>query len=228
VARLRFYFGTMGSGKSTVALQIHHNLAQRNQRGLLLTRLSWDEARVAIWLGASREALEVDPELDLHAVARSVVMRHGRLDYVVADEAHFYEPEQAEQLARVVDDLAADVYAFGLLTDFRGHLFPSTVRFLELADERNELQVESRCWCGSPATHNARLVNGRQVYEGDTFVIGDLDDGEAEVSYDLLCRRHWEDGRNLSRQPPLLDLRAALTEPDPIDPPSVLSDCRTE
>ncbi len=29
VAQLRFSFGTMGSGKSTVALQIHHNLASR-------------------------------------------------------------------------------------------------------------------------------------------------------------------------------------------------------
>ena len=29
MATLRFSFGTMGSGKSTVALQIHHNLSSR-------------------------------------------------------------------------------------------------------------------------------------------------------------------------------------------------------
>ena len=29
MATLRFSFGTMGSGKSTVALQIHHNLNDR-------------------------------------------------------------------------------------------------------------------------------------------------------------------------------------------------------
>ena len=33
VALLRFTFGTMGSGKSTVALQIHHNLASRDLQG---------------------------------------------------------------------------------------------------------------------------------------------------------------------------------------------------
>ena len=39
MATLRFNFGTMGSGKSTVALQIHHNLANRQLYGLLLTTL---------------------------------------------------------------------------------------------------------------------------------------------------------------------------------------------
>ena len=36
---LRFSFGTMGSGKSTVALQIHHNLRRRGLRGVLMTQL---------------------------------------------------------------------------------------------------------------------------------------------------------------------------------------------
>ena len=39
MASLRFSFGTMGSGKSTVALQIHHNLSSRELYGLLLTTL---------------------------------------------------------------------------------------------------------------------------------------------------------------------------------------------
>ena len=34
MATLRFSFGTMGSGKSTMALQIHHNLASRDLYGM--------------------------------------------------------------------------------------------------------------------------------------------------------------------------------------------------
>ena len=49
------------------------------------------------------------------------------------DEAQFYQAEQVEQLGRVVDDLGADVYAFGLLTTFQGELFVGTRRLLELA-----------------------------------------------------------------------------------------------
>ena len=191
---LRFSFGTMGSGKSTLALQIHHNLSSRGLVGVLCTRLDRQEAKVSSRLGVSHEAVEVTPSLDFRSLADDLVATHGRLDFLVCDEAQFFTPEQAEQLADVVDDIGTDVYALGLLTDFRGRLFPGTARLLELADVRQELQVESRCWCGQPATQNARLLDGKQVYEGDIVVLGDIG-GESEVSYELLCRRHWREGR---------------------------------
>jgi thymidine kinase len=195
VALLRFSFGTMGSGKSTVALQIHHNLASRGLRGLLLTRLDRDGTQVTSRLGVAAPAVEVGDEIDLFALA----VARGPLDYLVCDEAQFYAPRQCDQLARVVDELDADVYAFGLITDFRGLLFDGTKRLLEVADERVPLQVEARCWCGARATHNARLVNGRVVYEGDVVVVGDTEDTEAPlfgdaVRYELLCRRHYRAG----------------------------------
>jgi hypothetical protein len=102
-------------------------------------------------------------------------------------------------LARVADDLNVDVYAFGLITDFKGLLFEGTKRMLEVANERVEMQVEARCWCGSRATHNARVVNGVVVYEGETVVVGDTSDvatpmfGDV-VRYELLCRRHYVRG----------------------------------
>jgi thymidine kinase len=99
----------------------------------------------------------------------------------------------------VVDELGIDVFAFGLITDFRGVLFDGTKRLLEVADERVPMQVEARCWCGSRATHNARLVNGTVVYEGDVVVVGDTEPAEPAlfgdaVTYRLLCRRHWRAG----------------------------------
>ena len=130
------------------------------------------------------------PKLDLFELARTYQETNGGLEYLVCDEAQFYTPAQVEQLARIVDELNADVHALGLLTDFRGRLFEGSARFLELADERQELQVEARCWCGARATQNARLVNGRQVYDGEVVVVGDTG-GDAEVVYELLCRRHW-------------------------------------
>ena len=51
------------------------------------------------------------------------------------------------------------------------------------------LQARPRCWCGAPATHNARIVNGVMVVEGDQIAIGDMDAG-AVVRYEVLCRRH--------------------------------------
>jgi thymidine kinase len=196
MATLRFNFGTMGSGKSTMALQIHHNLASRQLYGLLLTKLDREGAQVTSRLGVAAEAVEVVPELDLYKLA----VDHWPIHYMVCDEVQFYSVQQCDQLGRAVDDLGVDVFAFGLITDFRGELFDGTKRMLEIADERVPMQVEARCWCGARATHNARVVNGEVVYEGDTVVVGDTGtSGEQPlfgdvVRYELLCRLHYRQG----------------------------------
>ena len=196
MATLRFSFGTMGSGKSTLALQIHHNLSARNLYGLLLTRLDREGMQVTSRLGVAAPAIQVDPDLDLHTLA----VEHWPLHYMVCDEVQFFTPKQCDQLAKVVDDMEVDVYAFGRITDFRGLLFDGSKRMLEIADERVPLQVEARCWCGARATHNARVVNDEIVYEGETVVVGDTEDPAAQkmfgdtVRYELLCRRHYNIG----------------------------------
>lgn len=187
---LRFSFGTMGSGKSTLALQIHHNLTHGGLRGALCSMLDRKGARVSSRLGVSAEAVVIDPTVDLRDVARNGGHPY---DYLVCDEAQFYTPEQIEQLAEIVDELRLDVFAFGLLTDFRGRLFAGTARLLELADVSEAIQCEARCWCGDRATHNARVVDGTQVYEGELMVV---DDPEKlpDVRYELRCRKHWTAG----------------------------------
>ncbi len=197
MATLRFSFGTMGSGKSTMALQIHHNLSTRELFGLLLTKLDREGAQVTSRLGVAAEAIEVLADMDIYQLAVS----HWPIHYLVCDEVQFYSREQCDQIARVVDDLGVDVFAFGLITDFRGELFEGTKRMLEVADERVPMQVEARCWCGARATHNARVVNGVITYQGETVVVGDTGEGNQAqplfgdiVRYELLCRRHYSNG----------------------------------
>ena len=222
MAKLRFTFGTMGSGKSTQALQIHHNLRARGLTTILMTQLDRTEGRVSSRLGVSADAEIVEPASDLFELVRQRVKSLGHLNAVICDEAQFYAPAQIEQLAMVVDLLGVDVFAFGLLTSFQGELFPGTARLLEMADERHELQVEARCACGRRATHNARIVDGRQVYAGELKVVGDTADRtEAAVAYELRCRFHWHEakweseGRQLSLEVGLD--RPALTN-TPIEP----------
>ena len=163
MATLRFSFGTMGSGKSTLALQIHHNLTSRHLYGLLLTRLDREGTQVTSRLGVAAPAIQVEPELDIHALA----VQHWPLHYLVCDEVQFYTPQQCDQLGRVVDDMEVDVYAFGLITDFRGRLFEGTQRMLEIADERVPLQVEGallvRCPGDAqcPCRQRPRRLRGR-------------------------------------------------------------------
>ena len=202
MAQLIFYCGTMDSGKSTLALQTAHNHQSRGRTGLIFS--SHDRAGVGAIssrLGLRAEALEVTPEVDIHKYVVDALSRGERVDYVICDEAQFYQPEHIEQLARIVDGLGIDVFAFGILADFRTKLFPGSARLIELADRVNTLQVEALCWCGERATHNARTVDGIMVTEGDQVVVGDTrtpsensEEGtfssEPVIAYEVLCRRH--------------------------------------
>ncbi len=190
MAELIYYCGTMDSGKSTLALQTAHNHQSRGRTGLIFT--SKDRAGTGLIssrLGLQREALEVDPHLDIHKYVVDQLSMGHRVDYVICDEAQFYEPEQIEQLAKIADGLGIDVFAFGILSDFRTKLFPGSARLVELADRVNTLQVEALCWCGARATHNARTIGGTMVTEGEQVVVGDVAPAQ-EVAYEVLCRRH--------------------------------------
>ena len=120
------------------------------------------------------DALEVDSDLNLHKLIVERLSIGGKITFIICDEAQFYSPEQIEQLAKIVDGLGIDVYAFGILSDFRTKLFPGSARLVELADRVQTLQVEALCWCGERATHNARTVNGKMVTEGEQVVVGDV------------------------------------------------------
>jgi thymidine kinase len=195
MAELQFFTGTMDSGKSTLALQTHHNHAARGRAGRIFT--SQDRAGAATLssrLGLRLDAVEVLPGLDFWAYVVDSLTRGGRIDYLICDEAQFYAPTQVDQLARVVDELQVDVFAFGILTDFRTSLFPGSSRLVELADRVHVLQVEALCWCGKRATHNARTEDGEMVTEGDVVVVGDVEDAAhrrtADIGYEVLCRQH--------------------------------------
>ena len=190
MAELIYYCGTMDSGKSTLALQTAHNHQSRGRTGLIFTNN--DRAGIGVIssrLGLSSPAIEVTPVMDLHRLVVDQLSMGERIDYIICDEAQFYESEQIDQLARIVDGLSIDVFAFGILADFRTKLFPGSARLVELADRVNTLQVEALCWCGSRATHNARTVGGVMVIEGEQVVVGDVSTG-ADVAYEVLCRRH--------------------------------------
>jgi len=190
MAELIYYCGTMDSGKSTLALQTAHNHQSRGRTGLIFTNNDRAGSGViSSRLGLSSPAIEVTPEMDLHKLVVDQLSIGERIDYIICDEAQFYESDQIDQLAKIVDGLSIDVFAFGILADFRTKLFPGSARLVELADRVNTLQVEALCWCGARATHNARTIGGVMVIEGEQVVVGDVTTG-ADVAYEVLCRRH--------------------------------------
>ena len=194
MAELAFYYGTMNCGKSTLALQMHHNRTNAGKHVLLYTMLDREEGHISSRIGLSQPAVVVTAELDLLVDVRRRLARGEPVDELICDEAQFYAKEQIDQLARVVDELDIDVTTFGLLSDFTSHLFAGSQRLLEIADVRQELQVQALCWCGQKATHNARTVDGRMVRHGEQVVVGDVAGPGSRVAYEVLCRVHYRDG----------------------------------
>jgi thymidine kinase len=196
VAELVFFTGTMDCGKSTLALQMDHNARQRGLSGKIFTsRDRAGKGTLSSRLGLAVPAIEVTHDLNFQQLIVSEMTAGARIDYLICDEAQFYTAEQVEQLARVVDDLGVDVYAFGILTDFRTRLFEGSQRLVELADRVETLQVQTLCWCGRRGTHNARTVGGVMVTEGKQVVVGDTEEERAlDLGYEVLCRRHHRRG----------------------------------
>ena len=192
MAELTFFFGTMNCGKSTLALQIHHNAVRAGKHVLLFTKHDRGGSTISSRIGLEQPAIIVHDDLDLHAYVKAVIDRGGAVDVLICDEAQFYSPSQVEQLSRLVDEAEVEVQCFGLLTDFTTAMFPGSQRLMELADRREALQVEARCWCGERGAMNARTVDGVIQREGEQVVVGDVDGGE--VAYEVLCRRHHRDG----------------------------------
>nr|WP_166462546.1 thymidine kinase [Amycolatopsis acidicola] len=205
---LRFCYGPMDCGKSTLALQIDHNHARQGRRGLLLVRHDRSgEPQISSRIGITRQALEVHAGTDVRKLIREQWIAGRHVDYLIVDEAQFLSPAQVEQLAELADEVQIDVYCFGIATDFQSHLFPGARRLFELADELQPVQVEVLCWCGAPGRFNARVSDGEVLREGDTVVVADTGPGVFEsttslqpeansttLRYQVLCRRHYRLG----------------------------------
>ncbi|MBO0840761.1 MAG: thymidine kinase [Sciscionella sp.] len=201
VGQLRFCYGPMDCGKSTLALQIDHNHASQGRAGLLLVRHDRSGApKISTRLGICRDAIEVGDDTDMRELVRAHWARGHRVDYLVVDEAQFLLSEQVDQLAELADDVQIDVYCFGIATDFRGRLFPGSARLFELADALQVVQVDVLCWCGLPGRFNARVIDGRIQRDGDTVLVADtlgdrsLSSVTNTVRYQVLCRRHFRLG----------------------------------
>jgi thymidine kinase len=172
----------MESGKSTMALQMAFTLESRGLVGAYYTCHDKAGAVIASRMGVSREANSVGCDTDLYIDIASGV----EVDFVVCDEAQFYSAVQIDQLGRIVDELGSDVYAFGIMTDFQGNIFEGARRLVEIADRRVELPVPALCWCGRRAVHNAKVIDGQVIREGELI--------DPLAAFMPLCRAHYNSG----------------------------------
>lgn len=189
MAELVFTYGTMDCGKSTLVLQLRHTLSAAGITCAILTFGDRAGDVVSSRIGIQAPAIPINSETDLEQLGLEL-----EVAYLLADEAQFATDNQIAALASLVDHYGVEVRCFGLTTDFTGQLFPASKRLVELADRLERLPIEARCWCGSPARANARVVGEIVVREGPQRVLGDTGGAGGSVRYATLCRRHFLGG----------------------------------
>ena len=190
MAKLMFYYGSMGSCKSLRLLTTAYNFKEKGIPCLCLkpsidTR---DGEFIRSRVGVEQKCTLFDSTIDLMAATNKyfdiLSIKYINLKWILIDEAQFLTEKQVEELSQVVDKLNVNVMCFGLRTDFQSKLFPGSKRLMELADEITE--IKSSFKCGKKASINARIdENGNVVINGEQVGI------EGKIKYMPMCRKCW-------------------------------------
>ncbi|WP_440977624.1 thymidine kinase [Sedimentibacter sp. LTW-03] len=189
MAQLYYRYSTMGAGKSIEVQKVAFNYEEKGQNPLIFTSGLDDRYAesgiVASRIGLQRKAISVNDEMNIF----DIVKKYNdlfRVDAVIIDECQFLKKHHIMELTDVVDDLNIPVMCYGLKSDFKNELFEGSYWLLAMSDKIEE--IKTVCWCGKKAIANARLIDGKVVYEGEQIFVG------GNESYTALCRKHYKKG----------------------------------
>lgn len=183
MAKLYFFYGSMGSSKTANVLMTAYNYRERGQNPLLLK--TGKDTRDGEKIIRSRVGLESECML-LEDALNMKDENIREYDVIIVDEAQFASEEEIDKLSDIVDFLDVPVLCYGLRSDFKQNFFPGSMRLMEIADEIKE--VKTMCWCGRKATCNARYDEKGIVRDGEQFLLG------SNSNYIALCRKHYKMG----------------------------------
>lgn len=176
MAKISFRFGAMGSSKTANMLMIKYNFEEKGKKAILLKpKLENRDGSILI---KSRIGLTARCEY-----VEDFLNHVRNCDCILIDEAQFLTTKQVDEFVKIADTLDIPIIAFGLKTDFQGHLFEGSKRLIEVADDLQE--ITTICWCGKKARFNARVVNGQIIKTGEQLQLG------GNESYVSLCRLHY-------------------------------------
>ena len=187
MAKLYFRYGAMNCGKTALLLQTVHNYEDRDMNVLVMKPKidTKGDDKVVSRIGLERivdHLIEQDEDLFEYLTTND-----EGISCIFVDEAQFLQRDQVDDLLHIVVKDDVPVICYGLRTDFNSNGFPGSTRLLEIAHSIEEMKTI--CKCGSKATFNARMVDGKYTFDGDQVAI----DGSHNVTYDSLCPKCYFD-----------------------------------
>ena len=182
MAKLHFFYGTMGSSKTAQALMTKFNYEQKGFNVFLIkpiidnrnTENNKIVVKSRIGLSSPCNVFEKTDNL-ISFITNKIKITNRTI--IIVDEVQFCTKIQIDQLHKISEQIP--VLCYGLLTNFKTELFEGSKRLVEISESLNE--ISAVCSCGEKATVNARFINNKLVSDGEEILIG------AEEFYKSMC-----------------------------------------
>ena len=191
--KLRYYYGTMNSMKSSTLLMKAHQFEEAGCKVFLL-KPSFDTRDSGVIksraINHSRECITFNKNDNLiDLFDKNIKKNINEDDRVVLffDEVNFMTSIQVKEIWVLSKYRNIDIFCYGLKLDYKNDFFESAIEFWRLADTKEE--IKSMCSkCSNKASTHLRSVNGEFIFEGESEIVGDVIGEERYIS---VCQKCW-------------------------------------
>jgi thymidine kinase len=187
MAKIRFIYAAMNSGKSTMLLQTAFNYKERGMEVIMFLPKLIGTNLIVSRIGLQHKAIVFDANFNFFDEIKKTI----GISCVLIDEAQFLSKEHVLQLCRVCDELNIPILCYGLRSDFKGEPFEGSKYLLTLADELVELKTI--CVCNKKAIMNMRKVKDTSILSLTPVLQGDQVEIGGNDKYISLCRKCYFD-----------------------------------
>lgn len=189
MAQLKFYYGTMGSGKTTELLKTADIYERKGVEVAIIKPIiddrngkqeGWGTIESRLVNNLSKKAYYFKNIID-------EVTNKIPFEMLFVDEAQFLSSNDIKELTTYADVYNIDVYCYGLKNDSTGRMFSGSRELMTIADECIELKnLCQHDKCKNPANFHLRYID--DVVDRSPIPIM-IEKGN--VTYKSLCRKHY-------------------------------------
>ena len=194
MASLIFYYGVMGSGKTTELIRTYEIYKRKGLDPVVIKPSIDNREGTFFGWGITTSRLLKYKSIPAYYF-KNLKEELKTLNYktILVDEAQFMTREDVIYLSKLVEQENTNVLAYGLKTDINGHLFSGSEALLTFADKFQELEAlceEPNCY-EKAILHN-RYINGKLDTNSQQVAIE-----KGNITYKAVCRKHWLKGKEL-------------------------------
>ena len=158
MGKMYFYYGTMGAGKTALAISKAHEFKNHFHEVKVCVPSIVDAKKLE---SRNRSSIDVNIVIDFNNLSESKIFLDKfdleNVPILIIDEAQFLTALQVQTLRKLADEKDTLVFCFGLLTDYKLNLFEGSKNLIVYAHSFRE--IPSMCEgknCRKKAQYNIR------------------------------------------------------------------------